>query len=350
MTKADRVALKTEVEILCRIQHPNIVGMKEVYDTKTKVYLIMDLMTGGELFDRIVQLEKYTEADAAKLVQSIAKAVGYCHNLGVVHRDLKPENLLFESKAPDARIKIADFGLAKIIDQKKVMQTACGTPGYVAPEVIMKKGGYTKEVDMWSLGVIIYILLCGFPPFYEENNAALFAAIKAAAYEYPSPYWDNITAEAKDLIDNLLVKNPADRLTPMGVLQHTWMVRHCGAPAALPNIGVSSGTTAAQPSTPVAAAPSSEPPSAQSASAQPTADAPAAAPSVTAAVVASEGTVQKEKEKQKGVSLASAQVQMKKFNARRKFRAGIQVAKLARRMIAVQRANAKASSLPQVFL
>lgn len=342
MTKADKLALKTEVEILCRIQHPNIVGMKEVYDTKTKVYLIMDLMTGGELFDRIVQLEKYTEADAAKLIQSIAKAVGYCHNLGVVHRDLKPENLLFESKAPDARIKIADFGLAKIMDQKKVMQTACGTPGYVAPEVIMKKsGGYTKEVDMWSLGVIIYILLCGFPPFYEENNAALFAAIKAAAYEYPSPYWDNITADAKDLIDNLLVKNPADRLTPMGVLQHRWMVRHCGAPAALPDIAVSSGTTAAQPFTPVAAAPSSQPPSEQSKSAQPTA--------VASAVVASEGTVHKEK-KGADVSLASAQVQMKKFNARRKFRAGIQVAKLAHRMIAVQRANAKASSLPQVFL
>lgn len=338
MTKADKAALKTEVQILGRIDHDHIVKLKEVFDTDKKFYLVMDLMTGGELFDRIVELEKYTEADAAKLIYSITKAIGYCHNLGIVHRDLKPENLLFEDNTATAKLKIADFGLAKILDQKKVMQTACGTPGYVAPEVLMKNGGYTQEVDMWSVGVILYILLCGFPPFYEENNTALFAAIKAAAYEYPSPYWDDISINARDLIDHLLVKYPKKRYKPADILAHKWIVEHCGTPTGLPKLKASATAAAATTTTTTAAA-------AITTKAAAAASSPAAEAAATTKAPAATKAKQKGKEK----SLDSAQTQMKKFNARRKFKAGVQVVKLAARMQALKRIN-DAGKFPQVFL
>ncbi|RHY58817.1 hypothetical protein DYB34_003143 [Aphanomyces astaci] len=197
----DEEALRVEVEVLQMVEHPNIVKLKEVFDCPKTFYMVMEEMSGGELFDRIVEKEKYSEREARTVVHKLATALAYCHTLGIVHRDLKVRHCKLNLKAclENAEIKIADFGLAKLIQGNSMMQTACGTPGYVAPEILEGKP-YGGEVDMWSLGVITYILLCGFPPFYDENNAALFATIKAGAYDFPSPYWDHVSDSGTSII------------------------------------------------------------------------------------------------------------------------------------------------------
>ncbi|KNE60468.1 CAMK/CAMK1 protein kinase [Allomyces macrogynus ATCC 38327] len=183
--------IQSEVEILKRVKHRNIIRLFEMYESPLKIFLVMELVTGGELFDRIVERGHYTESDAAKIVYEILRGVQYLHRLNICHRDLKPENLLFYDATPDSRIMISDFGLSKIFDDVQLMRTACGTPGYVAPEVLRREG-YQKQVDMWSIGVITYILLCGYPPFYEENNHALLPANHCrGTTSFDSPYWDN---------------------------------------------------------------------------------------------------------------------------------------------------------------
>lgn len=214
--------LDREIDILRRIQHPNIISITDIYETPEYLYLVMEVATGGELFDAIVKRGKYSERDAARIVRQIAEACRYLHSKGIVHRDLKPENLLLSDDSENAVVKIADFGLSKIMDAQAVLQTACGTPGYVAPEVLMGHG-YHQEVDVWSIGVITYILLVGYPPFYAENNAKLFDKIMAGQYAFTSPYWDKISAEAKDLIRHLLVVDPKKRFTSLQVLQHPWI-------------------------------------------------------------------------------------------------------------------------------
>lgn len=196
------------------------------------MYIVMELMSGGELFDRIIAKEHYSEKEAVDVFKQIVAAIQHCHSMDIVHRDLKPENLLFASTAEDAPLKLADFGLAVLLKPNEFGHAACGTPGYVAPEVLAVKlkgntKGYGREVDMWSVGVILYILLCGFPPFYHENNSALFALICKAEYSFPSPYWDDVSASAKDLISKLLVIDPVQRLTADQALQHPWV---CGVP------------------------------------------------------------------------------------------------------------------------
>jgi len=160
--------LHLEVEILSNIDHPNVVKLYEIFDEGNKLYLVMELMQGGELFDRIVEKEAYSEREAAECLKPIVDAIRYCHELGIIHRDLKPENLLYESTDESSIIKISDFGLARYVENE-LATTACGTPGYVAPEII-GVAGYVQEVDYWSIGIILYIVLCGFPPFFEENN------------------------------------------------------------------------------------------------------------------------------------------------------------------------------------
>lgn len=218
----DEEALRTEVAILQTVEHKNIVALKQIFDCPKTFYMVMEKMTGGELFDRIISKEKYSENEAKAVVKKVTAALLYCHDMGIVHRDLKPENLLYESVADDAEIKIADFGLAKLLSDESMMSTACGTPGYVAPEILEGKP-YTSAVDLWSLGVITYILLCGFPPFYDENHAALFASIKACDYDFPSPFWDDVSAGAKDFIMRLLVVDPKKRYTAKEVLAHPWV-------------------------------------------------------------------------------------------------------------------------------
>jgi len=214
--------LKMEVDILKKVNHPNIIALKELFDTPDKLYLIMELVTGGELFDKIVEKGSYTESEAGQLVRKIVSAVDYLHNLGIVHRDLKPENLLLKRADNDLEIAIADFGLSKIVGQQMMMQTACGTPSYVAPEVL-NASGYGKEVDMWSIGVITYILLCGFPPFYGDTVPEIFEQIMEANFDYPEEYWGSVSKEAKDFINRLLVVDSDKRLTAGDALRHPWL-------------------------------------------------------------------------------------------------------------------------------
>lgn len=214
-------ALDNEISVLRRLNHSNIVRLVDVFEDKTHVYLVMELVTGGELFDRIVEKGSYTERDASHLIRQILEAVDYMHERGVVHRDLKPENLLFFSPAEDSKIMISDFGLSKM-EGSGIMATACGTPGYVAPEVLAQQP-YGKEVDCWSIGVIAYILLCGYPPFYDENDAELFKQILKAQYEFDSPFWDEISDSAKDFICHLMCKDPKDRFTCKAAIAHPWI-------------------------------------------------------------------------------------------------------------------------------
>jgi len=228
--KGKEDSLENEIRVLKRLDHRNVVKLLEAYESRTCVYLVMELVTGGELFDRIVEKGSYSEKDAADLIKQVLSAVAYMHDQGVVHRDLKPENLLYYSNGPglkkhcadpDSKIMISDFGLSKM-EESGVMATACGTPGYVAPEVLAQKP-YGKAVDVWSIGVISYILLCGYPPFYDENDANLFAQILKGEFEFDSPYWDDISEEAKDFIRSLMCVNVDHRLTCEAALEHCWI-------------------------------------------------------------------------------------------------------------------------------
>ncbi|XP_059967514.1 calcium/calmodulin-dependent protein kinase type 1 isoform X4 [Mesoplodon densirostris] len=215
-------SMQNEIAVLHKIKHPNIVALDDIYESGGHLYLIMQLVSGGELFDRIVEKGFYTERDASRLIFQVLDAVKYLHDLGIVHRDLKPENLLYYSMDEDSKIMISDFGLSKMEDPGSVLSTACGTPGYVAPEVLAQKP-YSKAVDCWSIGVIAYILLCGYPPFYDENDAKLFEQILKAEYEFDSPYWDDISDSAKDFIRHLMEKDAEKRFTCEQALQHPWI-------------------------------------------------------------------------------------------------------------------------------
>ncbi|XP_068940096.1 calcium/calmodulin-dependent protein kinase type 1 isoform X1 [Petaurus breviceps papuanus] len=215
-------SIENEIAVLHKIKHPNIVALDDIYECGGHLYLIMQLVSGGELFDRIVEKGFYTERDASQLICQVLDAVKYLHDMGIVHRDLKPENLLYYSLEEDSKIMISDFGLSKMEVSGSVLSTACGTPGYVAPEVLAQKP-YSKAVDCWSIGVIAYILLCGYPPFYDENDAKLFEQILKAEYEFDSPYWDDISDSAKDFIRHLMEKDPEKRFTCEQALQHPWI-------------------------------------------------------------------------------------------------------------------------------
>uniref|UniRef100_A0A8C2C0M8 Calcium/calmodulin-dependent protein kinase IGb n=1 Tax=Cyprinus carpio TaxID=7962 RepID=A0A8C2C0M8_CYPCA len=212
------VNLENEIAVLRKIQHDNVVCLEDFYESRTHYYLLMQLVSGGELFDRILDRGMYSEADASLVIRQVLEAVSYLHKNGIVHRDLKPENLLYYSPDENAKIMISDFGLSKMEDNG-IMSTACGTPGYVAPEVLAQKP-YSKAVDCWSIGVITYILLCGYPPFYEETETRLFSKIMKAQYEFDSPFWDDISESAKDFIRNMMQKNPKMRYDTEQALRH----------------------------------------------------------------------------------------------------------------------------------
>ncbi|TWW75885.1 calcium/calmodulin-dependent protein kinase 1Db [Takifugu rubripes] len=220
--KGKETSIENEIAVLRRIKHENIVALEDIYESSNYLYLIMQLVSGGELFDRIVEKGFYTEMDASRLIRQVLDAVNYLHSMGIVHRDLKPENLLYFSPDDESKIMISDFGLSKMEGTGDVMATACGTPGYVAPEVLAQKP-YSKAVDCWSIGVIAYILLCGYPPFYDENDSKLFEQILKADYEFDAPYWDDISDSAKDFISHLMEKNPEMRFTCDQALQHPWI-------------------------------------------------------------------------------------------------------------------------------
>ncbi|XP_042148201.1 calcium/calmodulin-dependent protein kinase type II alpha chain isoform X24 [Ixodes scapularis] len=215
--------LEREARICRKLNHPNIVRLHDSIQEEGYHYLIFDLVTGGELFEDIVAREYYSEADASHCIQQILESVNHCHMNNVVHRDLKPENLLLASKAKGAAVKLADFGLAiEVQGEQQAWYGFAGTPGYLSPEVL-KKDPYGKPVDIWACGVILYILLVGYPPFWDEDQHRLYMQIKAGAYDYPSPEWDTVTPEAKNLINSMLTVNPAKRITAAEALKHPWI-------------------------------------------------------------------------------------------------------------------------------
>uniref|UniRef100_A0A7N6F8P0 calcium/calmodulin-dependent protein kinase n=1 Tax=Anabas testudineus TaxID=64144 RepID=A0A7N6F8P0_ANATE len=223
LSARDHQKLEREARICRLLKHPNIVRLHDSISEEGFHYLVFDLVTGGELFEDIVAREYYSEADASHCIQQILEAVLHCHQMGVVHRDLKPENLLLASKLKGAAVKLADFGLAiEVQGDQQAWFGFAGTPGYLSPEVL-RKDPYGKPVDMWACGVILYILLVGYPPFWDEDQHRLYQQIKAGAYDFPSPEWDTVTPEAKDLINKMLTINPAKRVTATDALKHPWI-------------------------------------------------------------------------------------------------------------------------------
>ncbi|XP_057338690.1 calcium/calmodulin-dependent protein kinase type II alpha chain isoform X10 [Microplitis mediator] len=223
LSQRDFQKLEREARICRKLQHPNIVRLHESIQEEHCHYLVFDLVTGGELFEDIVAREFYSEADASHCIQQILESVHHCHHNGIVHRDLKPENLLLASKAKGAAVKLADFGLAiELQGDAQAWYGFAGTPGYLSPEVL-KKEPYGKPVDIWACGVILYILLVGYPPFWDEDQHRLYGQIKAGAYDYPSPEWDTVTPEARNLINQMLTVNPTRRITASEALRHPWI-------------------------------------------------------------------------------------------------------------------------------
>ncbi|TLS25261.1 hypothetical protein PpBr36_07686 [Pyricularia pennisetigena] len=212
-----------ELEMLQRLQHPHIVRFVDWFESRDKYYIVTELATGGELFDRICEQGKFTEKDASQTIKQVLGAVDYLHSKNVVHRDLKPENLLYLSKAPDSDLVLADFGIAKMLDSRdEVLTTMAGSFGYAAPEVMMKKG-HGKPVDMWSMGVITYTLLCGYSPFRSEGLQDLIEECSNAQVTFHDRYWRDVSEDAKNFIRSLLQANPDDRATSGQALRHPWL-------------------------------------------------------------------------------------------------------------------------------
>eukprot|EP01088_Endostelium_zonatum_P016445 TRINITY_DN4445_c0_g2_i1.p1 TRINITY_DN4445_c0_g2~~TRINITY_DN4445_c0_g2_i1.p1 ORF type:complete len:364 (-),score=97.35 TRINITY_DN4445_c0_g2_i1:49-1140(-) len=217
----------TEVKVLRAVDHPNIVTLKQAYETQAECNLVLELISGGELFDKIVELSSYSEKDASRIVRQMTSAIAHLHSKGIVHRDLKPENLLLESQDPQSAIRLADFGLSQFVSKSHLLNVAVGTPGYVAPEVVAcldsSKAFYGIEIDMWGIGVITFILLCGYPPFYSEDDDEVFDLIAEGNFEFAPSHWDDKSDSAKDLIRKLLVVDPQLRLTAEEALKHPWV-------------------------------------------------------------------------------------------------------------------------------
>ncbi|XP_046717526.1 calcium/calmodulin-dependent protein kinase type II subunit beta isoform X7 [Silurus meridionalis] len=223
LSARDHQKLEREARICRLLKHPNIVRLHDSISEEGFHYLLFDLVTGGELFEDIVAREYYSEADASHCIHQILDSVNHIHQHDIVHRDLKPENLLLASKCKNAAVKLADFGLAiEVQGEQQAWFGFAGTPGYLSPEVLRKEA-YGKPVDIWACGVILYILLVGYPPFWDEDQHKLYQQIKAGAYDFPSPEWDTVTPEAKNLINQMLTINPAKRITAQEALKHPWV-------------------------------------------------------------------------------------------------------------------------------
>jgi len=220
----DTPILQNEIDILRRCNHTHIVQLKAVFETKDFIYIVIELVRGGELYEEIIRRNSFSEKDASYIFRQIVDALSYLHENGIIHRDLKLENLLLvnkNAKGKDIIVKLADFGLSRIY-QGQMVKTACGTPFYVAPEVLLGTG-YGPEVDMWSSGVMLYILLSGRLPFHAQEDHQLFNKILRAEFQFKSPQFDTISNEAKDIISNLIVLNPKKRLTAKECLEHPFI-------------------------------------------------------------------------------------------------------------------------------
>mmetsp|Transcript_36355 Transcript_36355/g.47961 ORF Transcript_36355/g.47961 Transcript_36355/m.47961 type:complete len:476 (+) Transcript_36355:61-1488(+) len=229
LNKEQQAELQTEAKILASLQHKSIVKLFEVFQFSNVVYMVQEHLQGGELFDQLVRKTRFSEDKAKPIIRNIASALAYCHRSGIVHRDVKPENVLFISNEEESSVKLVDFGFSTYLPcSEEKLTLFCGTPMYVAPEVIQGEG-YMEEVDNWSLGVMMYIMLAGFPPFIEEEGEdgkeKLFQQVKEKPITFPSPFFDDISKEALNLISHLLKRDPSKRLTAEEVINHRWMNR-----------------------------------------------------------------------------------------------------------------------------
>lgn len=222
MTVDERKSLTNEVDVLKSLRnHPNIITLIKAYDEPGSVYLVLEKMEGGELFDRIVKKTSYNEMEARDTCKILFEALDFIHRHNYAHRDLKPENLLLVSNDSDSKVKISDFGFAKKCRGPESLRTHCGTPSYMAPEIV-ERNNYDTRADMWSLGVIVFILLGGYPPF-SGRDTMLFAKIKRGDWHFNEKYWDNVSDSAKDLIQQLLTVKPSMRLTSNKAIEHPWL-------------------------------------------------------------------------------------------------------------------------------
>ncbi|KUL87272.1 hypothetical protein ZTR_03384 [Talaromyces verruculosus] len=226
--KSQAEALQQEIALLMSVNHPNVLCLKDTFDERDGAYLVLELAPEGELFNYIVRKQKLSESQTRKVFVQLFNGLKYLHDRGIVHRDIKPENILLADK--NLHVKLADFGLAKIIGEDSFTTTLCGTPSYVAPEILeeSRHRRYTKAVDIWSLGVVLYICLCGFPPFSDElctpeSPYNLAQQIRMGRFDYPSPYWDSVPDIALDLIDRMLTVNVEKRITVDECLEHPWL-------------------------------------------------------------------------------------------------------------------------------
>ena len=221
---SDYEGLMREVNLMIKLDHPNIIKLYEYYEDEKKIYLIMELCTGGELFDKIIENtekgKQFTEKQAANIFKQMMSAVNYCHKNGIVHRDLKPENLLYFDKSENSPIKVIDFGMSKRFDHNKLLTEKVGTAYYISPEVI--KGKYDEKCDIWSAGVILYILICGYPCFNGEDDREIMIAIQKGKIRFPSPEWDDVSDDVKNLILRMCCP-PEKRLNAEEVLNESWV-------------------------------------------------------------------------------------------------------------------------------
>ncbi|KAG8386125.1 hypothetical protein BUALT_Bualt03G0116500 [Buddleja alternifolia] len=222
VTKSDKEDMRREIQIMQHLSgQSNIVEFKGAYEDKSSVHLVMELCAGGELFDRIIAKGHYSERAASSICRSIVNVVHICHFMGVMHRDLKPENFLLSDKTQTALLKATDFGLSVFIEEGKIYKDVVGSAYYVAPEVLRRK--YGKEVDIWSAGVMLYILLTGVPPFWAETEKGIFDAILRGNVDFESQPWPSISSSAKDLVGRMLTQDPKQRITAAEVLEHPWI-------------------------------------------------------------------------------------------------------------------------------
>lgn len=220
---ADDAAIYDEVAILASLRHPHIVPIIDFFDEADCYFIIMELMGGGDLFDRIGKKKSYSEADARDLVIKMLKAVSYCHQRNIAHCDMKPKNLLLMSEDNDSFIKLADFGFAARVHEAKSLTKQCGTPFFVAPEILTRKP-YDQQSDMWSVGCIVFLLLSGTLPFLGRSQKELFRKIVAGKYEFSDSAWTDVSEDAKDLVRKMLVLNPDERISAKSAVRHPWLM------------------------------------------------------------------------------------------------------------------------------
>ena len=219
----DERKLFLEVSILSKLTHPNIMEIYEFYDDKANFYIVSELCKGGELFDKITEKGTFSEKEACPIMLQLVSAICYSHSNNIVHRDIKPENIMLENKDGSPLIKLIDWGGARYFSKTKKMSTIKGTPYYIAPEVI--KEVYDEKCDIWSLGVIFYVLLCGYPPFNGDTDVEIMGNVQKGTFKFPKEEWDSVSEEAKDLIKKMLTFEPSERISALEVLQHPWFMK-----------------------------------------------------------------------------------------------------------------------------